>query len=134
MNLDDVMAEVATRLDTISGLRVYGYPADTVTPPAAVLSYPDVTYDETMRRGMDRYSMPMWILVGKASDRGARKTIAPFLDGAGAKSVKAVLEADPYDSLDSVRVQEAVPDVIRIGAVDYLAYQFTLDIAGEGAP
>jgi hypothetical protein len=132
MDLDAVMQEVADRLDTITGLRVDGYPAGSVTPPAAVLSYPEVTYDETMRRGMDRYVLPVWVLVGKVSDRAARATIAPYLDGGGPKSVKTVLEADPYDSLDSVRVQRADPDVVSVGGVEYLAYQFTLDIAGPG--
>ncbi len=134
MNLDAVMQEVAEDLDTIPGLRVHGYPADSVTPPAAVLSYPEVTYDETMRRGMDRYSMPLFILVGKVSDRAARKTIAPYLDGSGPKSVKTVLESATHTAFHSVRVQRAEPDVVRIANVDYLAYQFTLDIAGQGAP
>lgn len=133
MNLDDVMEEIGQVLDGIDGLRVYPYPADMVTPPAAVLSYPEVTYDETMRRGMDRYSHPLWILVGKVSDRGAKKVIAPYLDGAGSSSIKATLEAHTWQSCDSVRVQTAIPDVVTIAAVDYLAYQFTLDIAGQGA-
>lgn len=133
MNLDAVMQEIADRLDTIDGLRVHGYPADSVTPPAAVLGYPDVTYDETMRRGLDRYSLPLWILVGKVSDRAARVAIAPYLDGAGVRSVKSVLEAALFVSLDSLRVQSAEPDVIAIASVEYLAYQFTIDIAGTGA-
>lgn len=134
MNLADVMDEIGAKLDTIDGLRVYPYPADTITPVAAVLSYPEVTYDETMRRGMDRYSLPLWIVVGKANDRAAQKNIAPLLDGAGPSSVKAKLDGTDYQSCDSVRVQMALPDVITIASIDYLGYQFTLDIAGQGAP
>lgn len=134
MDLDAVMQEVAAVLDTIDGLRVYGYAADAVAPPAAVVGYPTVTYDETMRRGMDRYSLPVWLLVGKVSDRASRPGIAPYVAGDGDRSVKRVLEAGIYQSLDSLRVQDAEPDELVEGGVAYLAYRFTIDIAGTGAP
>lgn len=54
MNLAAVMDELGAALGTIPGLRVFPYWADRITPPAAVVGWPDpLTYDATMRRGSD---------------------------------------------------------------------------------
>lgn len=135
MILGDVMQEVADRLDTIAGLRVFAYPTDQPPPiPAAIVSYPDsYTYDATYGRGMDRMELPVWLVVGKVSDRAARDQITKYLDGSGADSVKAVLESGTWTEFDTVRVMSVEFDVIRIGGIDYLAAGLTLDIAGQGA-
>lgn len=134
MDLNAVMDELGEELDTIAGLRVYDFPSDHITPPAAVLAWPDeITYDETYGRGMDRLTLPVVVLVGKASDRASRDTLAAYADGSGASSVKAVLEGGTYTSCDSVRVMRAEFDVVRIAGVDYAAAVFDLDVAGQGA-
>lgn len=94
MNLATVMQEIADRLDTITGLRVYAYPPDNVQPPAAVVSYPETyTFDEAFARGMDRIpDLPVVVLVGRVSDRASRDRIAGYVDGSGVQSIKAVLE------------------------------------------
>lgn len=94
MDLADVMTEIGARLDTIDGLRVYPYPADQVTPPAAVVTYPEtVQFDATYARGMDRYpDLVVMVLVAKPWDRSTRDLVAGYLNGSGAGSVKDVLE------------------------------------------
>jgi len=134
MNLADVMDEIGDRLDMIAGLRVRKHPAGSVTPPAALVAYPDdITYDETYARGMDRLTLPVVLVVGKASDRAARNELAAFVDGSGSSSVKAVLESGAYTALDEVRVVKAEFDVVSIAGTDYLAAVFELDITGSGA-
>jgi len=136
MNLGDVMQELADRLDTIPGLRVHAYPPDKITPPAAVVTYPDaIDYDSTYARGGDRLTLPVVLLVGRLSARASRAHIARFADGSGAASVKAVLEAasPAYTKFDSVRVVRAVFNVIAVAGVEYLAATFTLDVFGKGA-
>jgi len=134
MDLASVMDEVSGRLDTIAGLRCYPYPVATVTPPAAVVSYPDTyTYDATYGRGMDRMSLPVVLVVGKVSDRAARDTLGAYCDGSGTKSVKQVLEGGTYTAFDSLRVESIEFDVVSIAGVDYMAGVFTVDIAGSGA-
>lgn len=133
MNLSTVMDQVATQLDTIAGLRVHAYPPSTLTPPAAVVAYPDdYTFDATYGRGMDRMTLPVVVMVGKVSDRSSRDRLTDYLDGAGAASVKAVVEAGTYTAFDVVRVMDATFDVVSMGGVDYIAATFTLDIAGSG--
>lgn len=138
MNLDAVMDEVAERLDAVPGLRVTANPADKVYPPHAIVSLPEITFDETYGRGGDRYTLPVVVAVGKVVDRAARKKLAPFVAGSGAKSLKQALEGTPaapaeYESCDSLRVQTISFDTYAWGAVEYLVAIFTLDIAGDGA-
>jgi hypothetical protein len=135
MDLNAVMDEIGERLGGIDELNVFDYPAPTVMPPAAILSYPDgIDYDETYRRGMDRIrDLPLIVIDGKANEREARKRIAAYVAGTGDRSVKAVLESGTYTSFDVIRVTAADFDVIKIGSVDYIAALFTLDIAGQGA-
>lgn len=84
MNLGDVMDQVGDRLDTLVGLRVHRYPPDSVTPPAAVVTYPEeYMYDDTYARGMDRMTVPVIVLVGKVSDRATRKLVSNWLDRSG---------------------------------------------------
>jgi hypothetical protein len=134
MNLNAVMDEIGVRLGAITGLNVFDYPAPTVTPPAAILSYPDrIDYDLTYGRGMDFIvDLPLIIVDGKANAREARDRIAAYVAGTGPRSVKALLESGTYASFHEIRVTKAEFDVVKIGAVDYIAAIFTLDIAGQG--
>ncbi|MFW6091623.1 MAG: hypothetical protein ACODAF_07060 [Actinomycetota bacterium] len=133
MDLGAVMDEVGTRLGGIDGLRVYDYPADSVTPPAAIVAYPDeIVYDETYGRGMDRLTLPVLVVVGRQSDRASRDNLVGYASGSGDKSVKQKLEDDSYDSCDVVRVERAEFDIVRIAGVDYVAAMFDLDVTGQG--
>lgn len=134
MNLASVMDAVADQIDTITGLRVHAFPADNVTPPAAIVSYPETyTYDSTYGRGMDRIALPVVVVVGRVPDRTTRDLIGAYVNGSGASSLKEVLESGTYTAFDSVRVQDVEFDYVDIGGTNYLAAVFTLDIAGQGA-
>lgn len=134
MNLANVMAELATRLQTISGLRVFAFPPDSISPPAAIVSYPDnITFDETYGRGMDRMKLPVVAVVGKVSDRATAPALAAYCDGSGVKSLKSVLESGTYSAFHTLRVESIDFDVVSIAATDYMAALFTIDIAGQGS-
>lgn len=134
MLLSAVMDDLGDALATIPGLRVSPYWADRVTPPAAVIGWPDpLTYDATHRRGGDRAELPLIVLVGKVDARTARDALAAHLDGSGPASVKAVVEAHEPTAYDSARVTRAEVGVISVAGVEYLAATFYLDIIGTGA-
>lgn len=134
MDLANVMDAVSNRLATIAGLRCFAYPPPTITPPAAVVSYPDACeFDATYGRGMDRLKLPVVLVVGKVSDRATRDALGAYCNGSGASSVKAVLESGTYSAFDSLRVESIDFDVVSIAGVDYMAGAFTLDIAGQGS-
>lgn len=133
MNLSNVMDQIAIQLDTIAGLHVYAYPADSITPPAAIVGYPEtITYDVTFGRGVDQIDLPVFVLVERTPDRTARATLAPYLDGSGAESFKAVLKAGTYTAFSTARVRECTIDVITVAGTDYLTGIFGIDITGPG--
>lgn len=128
------MDEVAARARTIEGLQAYGWPKGNVSPPAAIVSYPDgYTFDATYGRGEDTMSLPLVLVVGLANDRAARDNLGAYCDGSGGRSIKQVLESGTYTSFGELRVASVEFDVVQIGGVDYLAALYTLDISGEGA-
>lgn len=134
MILSDVMDELATQLDTIAGLRVFAYPPDSLVPPAAVVSYPnEYQFDNTYGRGSDVMHLPVMVVVGKTTDRVTRNLLSVYVDGSGAKSVKAVLEAGTYTAFEVVHVASVAFDVVQIGGTDYLNAEFSLEITGSGS-
>lgn len=136
MNLADVMDQIAAQLDTIVGLRVVAYPDGAANPPCAIMAMPSqYTFDETYGRGSDQMTVPVVVLVPGEVPRAARNALAAYCQGAGAKSVKAVLEADGagYTAFDSARVTGIEFDAYQIGAVTYPAAIFSIDIIGKGA-
>ena len=134
INLADVMDDLGTALAAVDGLRVMPYWADRISPPAAVVAWPDpLTYDTTMVRGADRQSVPVHLLVGKVDARTSRDALARFIDGGGEASVKEAIESYEATAYDSARVTQCAVSVMTVAAVDYLAATFTVDIIGTGA-
>jgi hypothetical protein len=128
------MDQVTTQLDTIAGLRCFGYPPDNITPPAAIVTYPEeMLFDATYDRGADTITLPVIVAVGKVHDRATRNLIDAYCAGSGASSIKAVVEAGTYTAFDTVRVTRAEFDIVTIGSGDYLAAVFDLDVIGNGA-
>lgn len=134
MRLAQVMDDVADRLRSITGLRVWEWPAGSVTPPAAVVGYPDnYTPHATYARGADQITLPVIVVVGRASERSARDLLSDYVDGSGAKSLIAVLESGNYTAFDTLTVSNVDFDVVSIAETDYLAALFDCDIVGSGA-
>lgn len=134
MNLADCMDQIATQVDTITGLRVYAWPVPSVTPPAAVMTYPgSYEFDSTYGRGMDRLSLLMAVVVGRADQRTARDRLGAYVNGSGAESIKAVVEAGTYTAFHTVRVVGVDFGEVTIAATAYLGATFELDIAGQGS-
>lgn len=135
MNLNMIMDEVGARLADISGLRVFDYPPPTVVPPAGIVSYPErIHYDQTYGRGMTTVEgLPVIVIVGKATDRTARDTVASYVADTGALSVKTALEQG-RDTLawDDAQVVESSFDVLTIAGVDYIAAIFSVNFACQG--
>ncbi|GIH07497.1 hypothetical protein Rhe02_55640 [Rhizocola hellebori] len=135
MDLASVMDELAVRLRSISGLQVFEWPVSPVTPPAALLTYPDsIDFDETYGRGMDRMrALPLVVIGGKPTTIDARNMLSALTAGSGERSIKAVLESGTYTAFDEIRVAKWEFDVIEIAANPYMAAIAMLDIGGQGA-
>lgn len=134
MRIGDVMDDLGAALGTIDGLRVFPYSATRVTPPAAIVGWPDpLTYDTTMRRGADTVEMPVNVLVGQVDARSSRDLLSRYADGTGPASVKSVIEAHTPAAYHSARVIRCEFGVTTVAGVDYLAATFAIQIIGTGA-
>lgn len=133
MNIADVMTELGTAVGQITGLRVFDWPPGSVSPPAVIVGYPtDYQFDATYGRGTDTMTLPVIVVVGRATDRSTRDTIAAYVAGIGDRSIKTWLEASTHIAFDEIRVTQVEFDAYSIGGVDYLAAVFDVDLAGPG--
>jgi hypothetical protein len=136
VQLNLVMDEMAVRLRGITGLagRVFAYPPPKVDGPAGIISYPDrIEFDATYGRGMDRYvGVPVFVVIGRPTDRTARDRLAGYVAVTGATSVKVALEAPGATTWDDLQVKDCEIDVIKIATIDYLSAMFVCDVAGRG--
>lgn len=127
----NVMDGIGDRLATITGLRVHRYTPDAVSPPSAIVDWPEVEYDFTAGRGSDRMLFPVHIVVGKVSERSAAAALGAYISGSGASSVKTAIEGSGgvlggYAS--TTRVMGATVTVVTIAAVDYLSATFQVEV------
>lgn len=133
MNLVDVADQLAAAAGTVGGLRVYPRPGPRINSPALVVGLPEsVEFDQTYGRGFDALSLVLFILVARTSDRAAGGELLAYLSGAGAKSIKAAVEAGEYTACDDVRVVSAAVGAITHDGVEYLGATFDIRIMGKG--
>lgn len=133
MDIASVMDDLGAALDAVDELRVYPYWAARVTPPSVTVGWPEpLTYDSTYRRGSDRATFPVTVLVGKVDARSSRDRLARYADGTGTHSVKAAIEAHAATAYDTAVVRSCSFEVITISGVEYLAGVFEVDVMGPG--
>lgn len=126
LTINPVMDGLGARLSTITGLRVYDYPPDSVSVPAAIVGLPEeIVFDETYGRGSDRASVPVHVLVSKVSDRASRDAISAYM-----VSVKAAVDGSLGGVVSDARVASAKPNMITVGTIEYLAVTFTIEVYG----
>lgn len=140
MKIDDVMDEIGDALDTIPGtLRVYRFPVDSIEPPAAIVQLPTIEYDRAFARGLDQVDGGIIVAVSRAWDRAARDAITKFIGGEDSpESIHAALHrrttANEWTSCAYARVVRSYPlRGFTLAEAPFAAYQFDLDIAGNGS-
>ena len=128
LDLNATMDAIGARLLTITGLRVFDFTTNSITPPAAVVGLPEVTYDNTKARGVDRAVFPVHVLVSKVSDKAARDKLSTYVAGTGAASVKAAIDGTLGGTVQHARVATATTSYMTVGSVDYLAVTFQVEV------
>lgn len=127
-----VRTGLGAALDTITGLRVFDYVPDSLSPPAAVVEPLEVDYDEAMNRGLDFYRAFILVIVGRMSDRSSQDRLDAYVAGSGASSVKAALEANRTlgGACSTLQVTSARPREVVVSGVNMIAYRFEVSIYG----
>jgi len=130
MSISLIREGLAKNLGTIPGLRTAAEVPDLPNPPIAIVALNSVTYDRAFANGMTSYSFTITVIVGRAAEREAQRTLDTYIS-TGDKSVKFAVESDKtlggnaYDcrvvSMDSV-------GSLNISDTTYLAADFTVTV------
>ena len=130
MSISLIRQGLAKNLGTIPGLRTAAEVPDLPNPPIAIVALNSVTYDRAYANGMTSYSFTITVIVGRAAEREAQRTLDTYIS-TGNKSVKFAVESDKtlggnaYDcrvvSMDSV-------GSLNISDTTYLAADFTVTV------
>jgi hypothetical protein len=133
MDLADVMDDLGAALETIDGLRVFPYWADKITPPAAIVGFPEsLDFDETMGRGLDRMDIPVIVLVARRDGRSTRGRLTRYVAGSGDESVKAAVEGYAATAYQSARVERVEFGAATVAGIEHLSATFSVDVIGPG--
>jgi hypothetical protein len=87
-------AAIATNLGTIAGLRTSPEMPDNPNPPIALVRPVTVEYNQAMAKGLTRYSFVVVVIVGRAEERTAQRSLDAFCSSTGASSIKNAVESD----------------------------------------
>lgn len=96
MDYSDIRTQLKTRLDTISGLRVYATVPDKPEMPAAIIRPLHLDYQQSMGSGgANRIPFEIILLTPfSASNERSQALLDAYLDNTGTYSLKAAIEGD----------------------------------------
>lgn len=124
---------LAAQLATVTGLRVPSEIPDNPTPPTALLRPETIAYNNSFSKasGTHTYTWVVLIIVGRASERMAQKSLDEYCDPDSASSIKAAIEADQTLSgaaldcrVTEMRGYQAIP----VGENTYLGAEFVVTV------
>jgi hypothetical protein len=132
MQPSQVRDALKTRLQTISGLRVYEVIPEPVTPPCAIVGQLDFTFDIDNARGLDQANVDIYVIVQRFSERAGQDKLDGYLAGTGATSIKAAIEGDRTldGTCQTLRVIGAESGTYDSQSNAFLSYRYRLTIWG----
>ena len=132
MNPATVRDALKTNLATITGLRTYDIMPDAVNVPAAVVGQLSLFFDTADGRGLDRATVEIYAITSRMVERSGQDKLDGLLTGSGSGSIKAAIESDKTlgGACNTLRVTSATPGQITVGAIEYLGYNYSVEIYG----
>jgi hypothetical protein len=131
-SLTSIRQGIGTNLGNITSLIVYNIVPDFIEPPTAVVGVVDLLeFDTTIKRGADRYEIPVFVYVSRVDAQDSQETLDSYLASSGASSVKAQIESDKTlgGACQSLRVVEAKDvGVYNVNNIDYLGVEFMIEV------
>lgn len=131
--ISQVAAGLATRLATISGLRVTTYQPEQLNPPFAYPQINSINYHRAFAGGDVVMDWTVHVVVGRWTDRTAHALLDEFLSYSGTKSVRAAIEADPtLGGVCSTLIVRSGADITSLdaGGAEFLQIQVQLEVHG----
>jgi len=107
---------------------INGYPThrDVLNVPAVVIGAPEAEFDLAMGRGLDKWTFPLFVMVGIPDLDTAQRNLDKYVNGSGPKSIRRIIWENP--SLGNV-VQDCRVSLMK----DYGAAYETAKIPHVGA-
>ena len=136
MTPSTVRTNLKTALSTITGMRVFDYVPDSTNIPTnnafAIVGQLSMNYDFTLHRGFDSASCQIIVVVGRMSERNGQERLDGLLASSGSTSIKAAVEVDKTlgGAVQTLRVVSASPGTITSANIDYLSYQYSVELIG----
>jgi hypothetical protein len=91
-----------------------------------------MNYDFTLNRGFDSATCQVIVVVGRMSEKDGQSRLDGLLQSSGSTSIKTAIEADKTLSgaVQTLRVVSASPGTITSANIDYLSYQYSVELIG----
>jgi hypothetical protein len=133
-SITNLRTAIATNLATITGLRTAAEMPDNPNPPIALVRPQNIDYNQAMNKGLTRYSFVVIVIVGRAEERTAQRSLDAYCSTTGATSIKNAIESDRTLSGNAYdcRVTEMrnyTP--IQLNEGTYLAAEFAVDVFAD---
>ena len=136
MTLTAIRDGLVTRLETISGLRVYEVAPEVVQElPAVIVNQgePFAKYDQIMGASDVRYFFEVLLLVASADQEQAWADLEPYLGPSGTSSVKTAVDGTLGGNADWARVTRAEKTgKVTLNRNSYWGATFQVEVYASG--
>ena len=122
---------IATNLSTIPGLRTAIDIPDNPSPPIAIVQFNRAEYHQDFKNGMTEYSFIVQVIVGRADDRTAQRSLDAYCSSDSASSVKQAVESNRTlsgNAFDCVVTEMSSYGSVLINDTTYLAAEFAVRV------
>jgi len=131
MDVNAILAGIATAASSIPGLRTYATPPDSVNPPVFTTVAVDPAYHQTFGT-LTAFQITCGVYTSNGDTDAGRKLLFGYLAPTGAQSILAAIEADrTLGGACSTLVVDNVHDGMRlydINGVQFLGAEFDLRV------
>ena len=127
-------AAIATNLGTIAGLRTSPEMPDNPNPPIALVRPVTVEYNQAFANGLTRYNFVLVVIVGRAEERTAQRSLDAFCSSTGSSSIKLAVESDKTlggNAYDCRVTEMRNYTPIQLNEGTYLAAEFAVDVFAD---
>lgn len=122
---------LATNLGTIPGLRTAIDIPDNPSPPIAIVQLVRAEYHQDFKNGMTEYTFAVQVVVGRADDRTAQRSLDAYCSSDSASSVKQAIESNRTlsgNAFDCVVTEMSSYGSVLINDTTYLAAEFAVRV------
>lgn len=131
VDIQAIRERIAVNLATVPGLRTAENIPDLVNPPIAVVSLEQIAYDGAFQQGLTTLEFNIFVVVSRASERMAQRSLNQYVAPIGTYSIKSAVESDRR--LNNLVADLRVRSVTNIGSLqlddqEYVAAEFAVAV------